>query len=198
MVSMGEESNSRHDLATGGAAAPEASSHARTLAKLVRGKNIHEETLLATDYLNHFNEVIMLIGMISDMPDCLEDAKAWAPKSYEDHFRDSVFVDKDLAILAYINSPARFRVPFDSTIAQMDNMVAASVSRIDTALGEGNPDKVADIVLNVSRNLKRLVDAASAASETTTIPKQRTTAIPAAVIQFLIRRAPLTRLSGCL
>ncbi len=162
MVSMGERSTTRQDLGADGAVAPKESSHARTLAKLVRGKNIHEETLLATDYLNHFNEVIMLIGMIPDMPECLEDAKAWAPKSYEDHFRDSVFADKDLAILAYENSPARFRVPFDSTIAQMDNMVAASVSRIDTALGEGNPDNVADIVLNVSRNLQRLVDAASA------------------------------------
>ncbi|HEY5598367.1 MAG TPA: hypothetical protein VIK47_06140, partial [Kiloniellales bacterium] len=61
----------------------------RTLAMLVRGKNIHEDTLLATDYLNHFNEVIMLIGMIPDMPECLRDAQAWQPKSYEEHFRDS-------------------------------------------------------------------------------------------------------------
>ncbi|HEY5597880.1 MAG TPA: hypothetical protein VIK47_03650 [Kiloniellales bacterium] len=145
-----------------GVEAPEASTHARTLAKLVRGKNIHEETLLATDYLNHFNEVIMLIGMIPDMPECLEDAKAWRPKSYEEHFRDSAFVDKDLAILAYENSPRRFRLPFDKTIAQMNDMVATGVSRIEEVLGEGNPDKLADVVVNVSRNLQRLVDTASA------------------------------------
>jgi hypothetical protein len=158
---MDGQNNSQRDLDTD-AAAPEVSSHARTLAKLVRGKNIHEETLLATDYLNHFNEVIMLIGMISDMPECLEDAKAWEPKSYEAHFRDSAFTDKDLAILAYENAPARFRVPFDNTIAQMNDMVAAGVVRIEAALGEGNPEKVADMVQNISRNLQRLVDAASA------------------------------------
>jgi len=159
---MGGQSNSRQSLSASGESAPEASSHARTLAKLVRGKNIHEETLLATDYLNHFNEVIMLIGMIPDMPECLEDAKAWKPKSYEDHFRDSAFVDKDLAILAYENAPLRFRVPFDKTIAHMNDLVVEGIVRIEEAMGEGNPDKVADIVLNVSRNLQRFVDAASA------------------------------------
>lgn len=162
MVPMGGQRGSRQDLDLDGAEAPDVSSHARTLAKLVRGKNIHEETLLATDYLNHFNEVIMLIGMIPDMPDCLDDAKAWAPKSYATHFRDSAFVDKDLAILAYENAPARFRGPFDHTIAQMNDMVVAGVVRIEAALGEGNPDQVAEIVQNVSRNLQRFVDTASA------------------------------------
>ena len=159
---MSGQSNSRQDLGANGAAVPETSSHARTLAKLVRGKNIHEETLLATDYLNHFNEVIMLIGMISDMPECLEDAKDWEPKSYEEHFRDSAFADKDLAILAYENAPPRFRIPFDNTVSQMNGMVAAGVLRIEAALGEGNPEKVTDLVQNISRNLQRLVDTASA------------------------------------
>ncbi|MEE8500510.1 MAG: hypothetical protein V3S27_08035 [Kiloniellales bacterium] len=39
----------------GRAAAPGRPSHSRTLGRLVQGKNINEETLLATDYLNHFN-----------------------------------------------------------------------------------------------------------------------------------------------
>jgi len=138
------------------------SSHARTLGLLVRGKNIHEDTLLATDYLNHFNEVIMLIGMIPDMPECLEDAKTWAPKSYEEHFRDSSFVDKELAILAYQNAPPRYRVPFDNTIAQMNDMVAAGMSRIETALAQGHPEQVTHAVANVTRNLQRFVDTASA------------------------------------
>ena len=52
----------------------------------VRGTNISEQTLLATDYLNHFNEIVMLLEMLADIPECFEDAKAWAPKSYPDHF----------------------------------------------------------------------------------------------------------------
>ena len=59
--------------------APGRATHSRTLGLLVKGKNINEETLLATDYLNHFNEIIMILDMIPMMPECLDDAKAWAP-----------------------------------------------------------------------------------------------------------------------
>ena len=159
---MGGRHNSRQGDVPDGAEAPEVSSHARTLARLVRGKNIHEETLLATDYLNHFNEVIMLIGMIPDMPECLEDARAWRPKSYEAHFRDSAFVDKDLAILAYKNAPLRFREPFDNTITQMNYMVEVGLSQIEEVLAEGHPEKLADLVNGISRKLQLFVDAASA------------------------------------
>lgn len=86
------------------------------LRSLVIGKNINPETLLATDYLNHFNEVIMLLEMTPDMPECFEDIKAWAPKGYEQHFRDSGFAEKELAILAYRHSPSQYRTAFDSTI----------------------------------------------------------------------------------
>ena len=59
----------------------------------IKGTNIDERTLLATDYLNHFNEIVMLLELVPDLPDCLEDAKEWRPKSYAEHFRDSGFVD---------------------------------------------------------------------------------------------------------
>jgi hypothetical protein len=37
----------------------------------LEGTNINQSTLLATDYLNRFNEVVMMIEMIPDMPDCM-------------------------------------------------------------------------------------------------------------------------------
>lgn len=66
----------------------------------VADANINTQTLLATDYLNHFNEIIMLLEMVPDMPDMLEECRAWEPKSYQDHFRESSFSDKQLAIEA--------------------------------------------------------------------------------------------------
>src|SRR3546814_7715400 len=60
-----------------------------TYRLLVRGKNINQNTLLATDYLNHFNEIIMLLEMVPSMPECYRDAVEWRPKSYAQHFRDS-------------------------------------------------------------------------------------------------------------
>ena len=134
----------------------------RTLRPLVRGKNIHEDTLLATDYLNHFNEIIMLLGLVADMPECLEDALEWTPKPYEDHFSDSGFHDKALAILAYENAPRRYREPFDQLVTQMDATVLSSLSRIEQATKDNDMDRLSHIVSGVTRKLQRLVDVASA------------------------------------
>ena len=46
------------------------------------GTNINPVTGLATDYLNHFNEAIMLLEMLPVAPDCKEDFLAWRPMSY--------------------------------------------------------------------------------------------------------------------
>src|ERR1700741_487675 len=54
-------------------------------AEELRAANINPRTGLATDYLNHFNEAIMLLEMIPDMPDCAEDFLSWGPLSYSEH-----------------------------------------------------------------------------------------------------------------
>src|SRR3979409_2759970 len=67
----------------------------------LRAANINPRTGLATDYLNHFNEAIMLLEMIPDIPECAEDFLAWHPLSYAEHFTASNFAARDLAIEAY-------------------------------------------------------------------------------------------------
>ena len=44
--------------------------------------NINPQTGLATDYLNHFNEAVMLLDMIPDVPDCVQDFMEWRPLAY--------------------------------------------------------------------------------------------------------------------
>jgi hypothetical protein len=127
-----------------------------------RGTNIDPLTLLATDYLNHFNEIVMLLEMIPDMPDCLEDAEAWEPKSYQEHFRQSQFHDKDLAIAAYEHSPSRYRTPFDDVIGQMNRIVPWGLQRIREVLSAGEPERLRLICTDISRRLQKLIDIASA------------------------------------
>ena len=132
-----------------------------TYRLLVRGKNINQSTLLATDYLNHFNEIIMLLEMVPSMPECFEDAVAWQPKSYTAHFRDSCFSDAELAILAYENAPANYRQAFDATIEQMDRLVLESMPRIKALIEAGDEGPLQVGVDNVTRKLQSFVDVAS-------------------------------------
>lgn len=108
----------------------------------VQGTNISGKTLLATDYLNHFNEIVMLVGMVPDMPAMIEECHAWRPKGYRQHFRDSGFSEKDLAIEAYGHVPTKFRVPFEATVAQMDEVVAFTLERIAEAEAVGDADRL--------------------------------------------------------
>lgn len=108
----------------------------------VRGANISEKTLLATDYLNHFNEIVMLIEMVPDMPDMIEECRLWRPKSYQQHFRDSGFSEKELAIEAYDHVPNKFRTPFEATIAQMDAVILFTLGRMETAHGAGDDQRL--------------------------------------------------------
>ena len=132
-----------------------------TYRLLVRGKNINENTLLATDYLNHFNEIIMMLEMVPSMPDCYEDCLEWQPKSYADHFRDSCFSDAELAILAYENAPANYRQAFDATVEQMDQLIHDAMPKIKALIDQGEEGPLQLGVEGITRKLQSFVDVAS-------------------------------------
>jgi len=100
----------------------------------IAGTNINAETMLATDYLNHFNEVAMLLEMIADMPDCLDELKAWRPKSYKEHFRDSAFSDRALAVEAYDHAPIKYRAPFETIINCLDHDLLSAIGEAEAAM----------------------------------------------------------------
>lgn len=128
----------------------------------VRGTNISETTLLATDYLNHFNEIIMSLGMVPDMPEILDDCRAWQPKTYQDHFRDSSVADRELAVEAYDHVPAQYREPFERTIARLDRLVGEVIETLDDAVSSGNAQLIEVKAKSGVQALQRLLDMASA------------------------------------
>jgi hypothetical protein len=101
--------------------------------------NINPRTGLATDYLNHFNEAIMLLDMLSSMPECIEDFLAWRPVSYRDHFAASRFKDRDMAIAAYEAADPGVRDCLDMLAGTMTAMLEAA----STAMRAGLPDAAA-------------------------------------------------------
>lgn len=128
----------------------------------VAGTNISAQTLLATDYLNHFNEIVMLLDMLPDMPDMIEECKAWQPKDYKSHFADSTFSDKQLAIEAYDRVPSKFRVPFEETIGQINSVLLDGLDRLDHLIADGAPpEMLQDSCRAISRAAQLLMDCAS-------------------------------------
>ena len=110
---------------------------AEAWAAKLRAANINPRTGLATDYLNHFNEAIMLLEMVPDMPECAEDFLTWTPLSYAEHFIASNFKARDLAIEAYESADARVRAEFDNIASTMTAILTA----VGAAMREVNQDK---------------------------------------------------------
>ena len=128
----------------------------------VADTNLDPVTLLATDYLNHFNEIVMLLEMVADMPDILEDVKEWQPKGYCDHFRDSTIADREIAVEAYAVVPPMYKLPFEATVDAINQLIAVSVVRLEEQVASGNSDLVRETAVSRSRNIQRLMDSASA------------------------------------
>jgi hypothetical protein len=106
-------------------------------AALLRAANINPRTGLATDYLNHFNEAIMLLEMIPDIPECAEDFLAWKPLSYAEHFTATNFKARDLVIEAYDQADPDIRVRFDQLTKSMTDILLA----VGSAMQEATQDK---------------------------------------------------------
>jgi len=103
----------------------------------LRAGNINPRTGLATDYLNHFNEAIMLLEMIPDMPECAGDFLEWRPLSYAEHFHASNFKARDLAISAYESADPAIRAEFDQLTGTMTSILTA----VGQAMREASQDK---------------------------------------------------------
>jgi len=123
------------------------------------GTNINPATGLATDYLNHFNEAIMLLEMLPCSPECKEDFLAWQPMSYVEHFAASNFKFRDLAIAAYEAADPAFRGPLDDIANQM---TAILIATHDGMRGELAPDTIRILAEATTHWLRPLVARAGA------------------------------------
>jgi hypothetical protein len=111
-------------------------------AAMLRAANINPRTGLATDYLNLFNEAVMLLEMIPDMPECAEDFLAWQPLSYAEHFTATNFRARDLVIEAYETTDPGIRAAFDNSTSAMTSILNA----VSAAMRQATQDRTRAIL----------------------------------------------------
>ncbi|GAB4225585.1 MAG: hypothetical protein Kow0032_01700 [Methyloligellaceae bacterium] len=108
------------------------------------GTNVNSKTLLATDYLNHFNEAIMLLQMLPSAPaEMAADLAKWRHESYEEHFTRTGFRDKGLAIAGYRHAPAEIRAAFDSVTGEISTHLSTLLGQVREAVETGATEAIA-------------------------------------------------------
>ncbi len=121
-----------------------------------KGTNVNEETLLTTDYLNHFNEIIMLLELVPSAPSQFSAELAdWQHESYEEHFTRSGFRDKELAIVCYHNAPEEVRRAFDSSVADMEQEMVMLLQQVQEKIDSGDTEGLSRLC---SESIPRLQD----------------------------------------
>nr|WP_319484016.1 hypothetical protein [uncultured Cohaesibacter sp.] len=130
--------------------------------ELLLEANINPVTLLATDYLNHFNEVLMLIEMLPSMPECAEDIVSWRPMCYPDYFEQSTFKEKQLAISLYDSVQPQVRDQLESLVNDIDTKIMGLVERIVSVEGEQSGASFDALAFMASTEIRPLIDRVSA------------------------------------
>lgn len=138
--------------------------------------NINPATGLATDYLNHFNEAIMLLEMIPAMPECADDFLSWQPLSYSEHFIASNFKGRDLAIAAYASAPVAIRTKFDKVCETMTSILLAIRDAVQQSTRDATKMRLAEQALAWLKPLVAqagaIINGAGARAETKTAPQR--------------------------
>lgn len=85
---------------------------------------------IANDYLNLFNEIVMLIEQLPTMPELIEDIKAWRPTTYHEYFANSALPGRQSALDAYNKLDRKFRREFETVVAELDQQATGIVATI--------------------------------------------------------------------
>lgn len=121
--------------------------------------NINPSTRLASDYLNHFNEAIMLLEMLADCPACIDDFLSWRSMTYREHFAASRFKDKHIAIAAYDAAEPAARLHLETLADEMTSILETTRSAMRAGM---TPDHAKAVAIRAVADLKPVVARAGA------------------------------------
>lgn len=124
----------------------------------VVGTNIDPRSLLSTDYFNHFNEVVMMLGMVGDMPELLDEIDKWDFKTYREHFLESGLGFAPLAIECYEVAPSDMRERFEKIATQMSMLIVETRVKLRQTWEAGEMDKFKDMANLHSMELQGMID----------------------------------------
>ncbi len=117
---------------------------------------------LANDYLNLFNEIVMLVEQLPTMPELFEDIQRWRPTSYRDYFKKSILPGRGTALEAYDRLDARFRQGFETVVADLDRRATGAVAAVRKQFkSDDDPAALAALCERAGASIREVLDQAT-------------------------------------
>lgn len=125
---------------------------------------VNPASRLANDYLNLFNEIVMLIEQLPSMPELIDDVFAWRPTTYQDYFTRSILPGRGSALEAYAALSQTFRRDFEAIVEELDRMAVgaiAAIRRHHKTKGNAEPNTLAGLCTRSGEKMREVLDRAT-------------------------------------
>ncbi len=120
---------------------------------------------VANDFLNHFNEILLLIeNMPIMLPEMVDEILEWRPKTYRDYFKTSSLPGSAATLEIYETLDADFRADFESMVARLNRMAVDSIEVIKRHRrpnGEIPADEVEHFCARAALDFRRVLSRAA-------------------------------------
>ncbi|HMN70933.1 MAG TPA: hypothetical protein PKA55_03575 [Rhodoblastus sp.] len=111
---------------------------------------------LANDFLNVYNEILMLIELLPTMPELADDIAAWRPASYRAYFMQSPLPGSAHALAVYGRLEPSFRALFEASVEKLAECGVGAADSISRAVAVGAGDCDEQISQVCARSAARL------------------------------------------
>jgi hypothetical protein len=108
---------------------------------------------LSTDYLNRYNEALMLIEMAAFDISLVEDLKAWKAFSYVEHFQAAQLRCAPGALIAYEALSPNAKGAFNSLCIAMDQLVKTVVNALNELRDPADAVFIVDIAVGSFKSM---------------------------------------------
>jgi hypothetical protein len=117
---------------------------------------------IANDYLNHFNEALLLIeNLPALLPEMIDEILAWRPVGYREYFTSSPLPGSAATLEIYDTLDDDFRKDFESMIVILNQIITDSIEVIKASRrpdGTLEPDEMSGVCETLSTKLRRVLD----------------------------------------
>ncbi len=95
-------------------------------------------TGLANDYLNMFNEILLVLEFLPTMPEMTDEALAWRPRSYREYFQQSPLPGAREAARRYDKVDPALRARFESLLKRLNDIALDAQARVAEEMNSPN------------------------------------------------------------
>lgn len=110
---------------------------------------INPDSGIANDFLNHFNEILLLVENLPVLlPEMIDELLAWHPVTYVEYFRRSSLPGREPALRRYFELPDTTRIGFERLVDALNAKAVGIVSDIGkhrSPDGAIDPNDVAEL-----------------------------------------------------